>query len=47
MAARGRYGKLTNETYHAPNTSLAWLFYTVNDGAGWEDFRTGVVQLRW
>jgi hypothetical protein len=40
------YGVLNASTIAATNTSLQWLFYSQIVG-GWEEFRAGIVQLKW
>lgn len=40
------YGVLNASSIAAPNTSLQWLFYSQTVG-GWEEFRAGIVQLKW
>jgi hypothetical protein len=41
------YGIVNATSIDAPNTALQWLFYTVDDAHGYENFRAAIVQLEW
>ena len=41
------YGIINAAEIGALNTSLQWLFYSVNTAHNWEEFRTTIVQLKW
>lgn len=42
-----KYGVINATDIGARNSSLQWLFYSVNTPANWEEFRSSIVQLRW
>jgi len=41
------YGVINASEIGAHNTSLQWLFYSVNTPQNWEEFRATIVQLNW